>query len=147
MIINVRSTLLAGTHNNLVNVVSNSIIKETLHPSKYSIRPYEQEYFPSNILGELFPIYYFYNFWWCLTFYGADMFQIVLKVLKVHDKPQTLVYNSSGRFVSDFSLFYIENATNLKLVWYFCVFSASKRPVLVSAQAQKCFSWNRLKKT
>ena len=67
--------------------------------------------------------------------HGGDDDQVCLKYMKlsqIHGKPQKPVYDSSDRFVFDLC-FYIEDATNLILVTYFCLYSASKLMLRTSA--------------
>ena len=71
--------------------------------------------------------------------HGGDEDQVCLKYMKLskfHGKPQIPVYNSSDRFVLNLCL-YIEDATNLILVTYFYLYSASKNTSFVFCSSSK----------
>ena len=77
--------------------------------------------------------------------HGGDEEHVCLKQMKlskIHDKPQILVYGRSDRFVLDLCL-YIEVAKHLILVTYFCFILPQKGPVwfllmLRTSSAQVC---------
>ena len=77
--------------------------------------------------------------------HGGDEEQVCLKYMKlskIHEKPQILVYGSSDRFVVDLCL-YIEVAKHLILVTYFCFILPQKDPfwfllMLRISSAQVC---------